>query len=302
MTNLDSAGVVVREPGDVVARAPRAIRDRLLRAHAFKHILLALFAIGMVYPLLWMLSASFKPSEEIFSSPGLWSDQWTLQNYIDGWNAVEGGFGLLFLNSFIVCVLCIIGNVLSCSFAAYSFARLEFVGRKFWFAIMLATVMLPHHVLIIPQYVLFSRLHWINTFLPLVVPKFLATDAFFVFLMVQFMRALPRELDDAARVDGCGPYSIYWRIIVPLMLPAMATTAAFTFIWTWNDFFTPLVYLTRPSLFTVPLGLNAFQDSTGDSSLGGLFAMGTLSLGPVLGFFIIAQKYLVRGFATTGLK
>ena len=280
----------------------RSSRERQRSERIFKHLLLSFFAIGMMYPLLWMASASFKPAEIIFSSPGLWSDVWTLQNYVDGWNAVRGGFGLLFWNSFVICVLSIVGNLLTCSMAAYAFARLEFRGRKVFFALMISTVLLPQHVLIIPQYVLFNEFGWLNTFLPLVVPKFLATDAFFVFLMVQFIRALPKELDDAARIDGCGQFSIYWRIILPLTLPALATTAAFTFIWTWNDFFTPLVYLTSPDLYTVPVGLNAFQDSTGDSAIGGLFAMGTLSLGPVLGFFILAQKYLVRGIATTGLK
>src|SRR5690606_7967879 len=162
--------------------------------------------------------------------------------------------------------------------------------------------MLPYHVVIVPQYVLFDSFGWINTVLPLVVPKFLATDAFFVFLMVQFIRALPRELDDAAEVDGCGPFRTYRSVILPLTLPALATTAAFTFIWTWNDFLTPLIYLTDPSMYTVPLGLNAFNDATGASSWGPMFAMATLSLGPVLGFFIVAQKYLVRGIATTGLK
>ena len=186
--------------------------------------------------------------------------------------------------------------------AAYAFARLEFPGKRILFALMLSTVLLPHHVVLIPQYILFNWFGWINTILPLVVPKFLATDAFFIFLMVQFIRALPRELDEAARIDGCGWFGIYWRIILPLTTPALATTAAFTFIWTWNDFFTPLVYLTDPERYTVPLGLAAFQDSTGQSSLGGLFAMGTLSLGPVLGFFILTQRYLVRGVATTGLK
>lgn len=271
-------------------------------ARAFKHALLLLFAIGMIYPLLWMVSASFKPATEIFVSPGLWSNNWTIQNYIAGWTAARGTFGLLFFNSAVISILSIVGNLISCSLAAYAFARIEFVGKKFWFAIMIATVLLPHHVTLIPQYVMFNYLGWVNTILPLVVPKFLATDAFFVFLMVQFIRALPRDLDEAARIDGCGLFGIYWRIILPLTMPALATTAAFTFIWTWNDFFTPLVYLTRPELYTVPIGLNAFQDSTGDSAMGSLFAMGTLSLGPVLGFFILAQRYLVRGIATTGLK
>ena len=171
-----------------------------------------------------------------------------------------------------------------------------------WFAIMLATIMLPAHVVLIPQYILFSNLGWVNTFLPLVIPKFLATDAFFIFLMVQFIRALPRELDDAAKIDGSGFFGIFWRVILPLTTPALATIAIFTFIWTWNDFLTPLIYLTSPDSYTVPLALRAFQDAESESAWGSLFAMSTLSLIPIFGFFLVGQKYLVRGVATTGLK
>ncbi len=276
---------------DTVVSAPDApdSPDGSAAERALKHSLLILFAVGMLYPLAWMVAGSFKPAGELVASAGLWSNNWTLENYREGWFAVRGTFGLLFWNSAVISLLAIVGNLLTCSMAAYAFARLEFPGKRFLFALMLSTVLLPHHVVLIPQYILFNWFGWINTILPLVVPKFLATDAFFIFLMVQFIRALPRELDEAARIDGCGWFGIYWRIILPLTTPALATTAAFTFIWTWNDFFTPLVYLTDPERYTVPLGLNAFQDSTGQSSLGGLFAMGTLSLGPVLGFFILTN-------------
>jgi multiple sugar transport system permease protein len=267
-----------------------------------KHALLIVLGVVMVYPLLWMILASFKPTDEIFSGAGLLPQTWTLDNYITGWNGFGLSFGTFFLNSFLVTAAAVVGNIVSCSLAAYAFARLNFRFKRFWFAAMLFTLMLPHHVSIVPQYVLFDAFGWINTFLPLIVPKLLATDAFFIFLMVQFMRALPRELDEAAEIDGCGPYRTYLRVILPLTMPAITTTAVFTFIWTWSDFFTPLIYLTDPTMYTVPLGLNAFRDSTGESSWGALFAMATLSLGPVLGFFIAAQKYLVRGIATTGMK
>lgn len=267
-----------------------------------KHALLLSLAVIMIYPLAWMVMASFKPSDEIFSSPGLWPETWTLDNYITGWEGFGLSFGTFFINSFIVTGLCVVGNLAACSLAAFAFARLEFRLKTFWFGAMMLTIMIPYHVVIVPQYVLFDALKWVNTYIPLVLPKFLATDAFFIFLMVQFMRALPRELDEAAEIDGCGPFRTYFRVILPLTLPALATTAVFTFIWTWSDFFTPLIYLTDPTMYTVPLGLNAFRDSTGESSWGALFAMAALSLGPVLGFFIVAQKYLVKGIATTGMK
>ena len=266
------------------------------------YVLLSAASIVMMYPLLWMLASSFKPSDQIFGDPGFWPKEWTIEHYVSGLTAFDGTFPLFFLNSFIVAAGCIIGNLIACSLAAYAFARIDFRGKKIWMAIMLVTIMLPHHVLIIPQYLMFQQVGWVNTFLPLIIPKFLATDAFFVFLMVQFIRGLPRELDEAAVIDGCSRWQIFTRIMLPLIRPALATTAIFTFIWTWNDFFTPLIYLTKPALYTLPLGLNAFLDSTGDSNWGALFAMAALSLGPVLGFFIVAQKYLVRGIATTGLK
>ena len=167
---------------------------------------------------------------------------------------------------------------------------------------MLATLMLPHHVILVPQYVLFRELGWIDTYFPFVVPKLLATDAFFVFLLVQFFRAIPKELDEAARIDGCGHLGIFFRIILPLSKPALATTAIFTFIYSWNDFFTPLIYLTEPELYTVPLALRAFIDTTSNSAFGALFAMSVLSLLPVLGIFIAFQRLLVEGISTTGLR
>ncbi|MFC7619122.1 carbohydrate ABC transporter permease [Microlunatus sp. GCM10028923] len=268
----------------------------------FRHVVLCAIGAVMMYPLLWMLSSSFKPDTEIFTNLGLLSTQWQFDNYLAGWTALEYPFDLYLVNSLIIAVLTIVGNLLSCAMAAYAFSRLEFPGRKLFFALMLGTLMLPGHVLLIPQYILFSQLGWLNTYLPLVVPNFLASNAFFIFLMVQFMRALPRELDDAARLDGCGSFRTFWRIIVPLCTPAFATTAIFTFISTWNEFFSPLLYLTDAELYTVPLALRQFIDSEGQSSWGQMFAMSVVSLAPIIGFFIAGQKYLVKGIATTGLK
>jgi multiple sugar transport system permease protein len=267
-----------------------------------KHLILAGFGIMMLYPLLWMVGSSFKPPDELFTTASPLPEQWTLQNYIDGWSAFGIGFDTFFVNSAIVASLAIVGNLLTCSMAAYAFARLEFRFKKVWFAAMLVTIMLPFHVLIVPQYVMFDAVGWVNTLLPLVVPKFLATDAFFIFLMVQFMRALPRELDDAAEVDGCGPVRIYLRIILPLIMPALATTAVFTFLWTWNDFMTPLIYLTDPQLYTVPIALRSFIDAQSTSSFGAMFAMSVVAIVPLVLAFALGQKYLVQGIATTGLK
>ena len=197
-----------------------------------------------------------------------------------------------------------LGNLVSCSLAAYAFSRLRFRGRTVFFAIMLITIMLPFHVLLVPQYVLFSQLGWVNTVLPLIVPKFLAVDAFFVFLMVQFMRNIPKEIEEAAVIDGAGRFRIFFSVILPLTTPALATTAIFTFIWTWNDFMGPLIYLTDSAQYTVQLALRRFVDSSGagGSSWAQLFAMSTVSLIPVFLLFLFGQRFLMRGIATSGGK
>jgi multiple sugar transport system permease protein len=277
---------------------PRRVRVRRLA----KHVVLIAIGIVMVYPLLWMLASSFKPDALIFREPGLIPTDLTTENYSLGWNALSHPFTHYLMNSFMVVAGAVVGNLASCSLAAYAFARLNFRFRRLWFAIMLMSIMLPIHVIIVPQYVLFSELGWLNTFLPLIVPKLLATDAFFVFLMVQFFRGVPRDLDEAARIDGAGHARIFLQIMLPLAVPALATTAIFTFIWTWNDFFSQLIFLTEPDLYTVPIALRAFLDSTGQSSWGAMFAMSIVSLVPLFLIFLLGQRYLVRGIATTGLK
>jgi multiple sugar transport system permease protein len=249
-----------------------------------------------------MVVSSLRPGNEIFRDPGILVKDLQIENYRVGWNALTEPFTRYLLNSAVVVLGAILGNLVSCSMAAYAFARLEFNGKKFWFAIMLLSIMLPIHVVIVPQYILFSQAGWINTFLPLIVPKLLATDAFFVFLMVQFIRGIPRELDEAARIDGCGRGGIYLRVILPLMVPALATTTIFTFIWTWNDFFSQLIYLTDPHMYTVPVALRGFVDSTSSSSWGSMFAMSVVSLVPVFLAFLLGQRFLIKGIATTGIK
>lgn len=275
---------------------------RAKRSAALKHVFLIATSLIMVYPLLWMLAASFKPDNQIFGDLGLWPQQFDWQNYWEGWNALPVSFGTFFWNSTVVTVLSVIGNVISCSFAAYAFARLEFTGKTLWFALMMMTLMIPYHVVLIPQYILFLNLGWVDTYLPLIVPRFLAGDAFFIFLMIQFFRQLPRELDEAAMIDGCSPFKIYWAIIMPLSLPAMATAAIFSFIWTWEDFLGPLVYLNDMEDYTVPLALRGFISTDGVSQYGPMFAMSILSILPIILFFVIFQRLIIRGIAMSGLK
>ena len=275
---------------------------RSLAASVLRHGLLIAATFLMLYPLLWMIASSFKPESIIFTDLSIWPPAFDFGNYVKGWTALQESFTVFFRNSIIVAVLVVIANTMSCSITAYAFARLEFRGRRIWFAIMLGTLMLPYHVTLIPQYVLFLKLGWIDTFLPLVVPKFLAADAFFIFLMVQFFRGIPRELDESAVLDGCSPWRIYWKIILPLSLPVLATTAIFSFLWTWNDFLGPLVYLNDSANYTVPLALRAFVDATGRSAWGQLFAMSVLAILPIFLFFLFFQRLIIEGVAHAGMK
>jgi len=293
MTSEAHRLTVVGEPGS-------RLRRRIMSV--VSHTLLIGASILMLYPLLWMLAASFRPEREIFTSNSIIPSSVGLDGYISGWFGLSRSFDLFFLNSLTISVLCIIGNLAACSLTAFAFARLNFWGRRFWFAMMLGTLMLPYQVVLIPQYVLFLNLGWVNTFLPLVVPKYLAVDSFFIFLMVQFFRGIPRELDEAAQMDGCSPWRIYWKVLLPLSVPVLTTAAIFTFIFTWDDFFGPLIYLNDIKTYTVQIALRSFVDSTAESNWGGLFAMSILSLLPVFAFFLIFQRMLIEGIATTGMK
>lgn len=268
------------------------------------HAGIGLFALLMVAPIIWMIFASLKPPMEVLNNSSLLGSRMTLENYVNGWHAFPGQtFGAFFLNSFVLCGLSIVGNLLSCSLAAYAFARLDFPYRRTLFAALMLTIMLPIHVQLIPQYIVFLQLGWVNTILPLVVPKFLAVDAFYIFLMVQFMRTIPRDLEDAATIDGANLWQRFFHVILPLSLPALATTAVFTFISVYSDYFSQLIYLSAPERLTVPLALRLFVDTGGGSSFfGGLFAMSLLSLGPLMGVYFASQRLLVQGIATTGLK
>jgi multiple sugar transport system permease protein len=270
---------------------------------ATAHVVLILILLVALYPIAYMIGTSFKAPEEILNNVNVFPREFSPGNYAEGWVGIPGiTFGVFFLNSAVVAIGVVVGNVVACSLAAFAFARLRFPLRGFWFAIMIGTLLLPHHVLIVPQYVLFNSLEWINTPLPLIVPKFLATEAFFVFLMVQFMRGIPRSLDEAAEIDGCGPYRRFFFVVLPLTKPALVTTAVFSFIWTWNDFFTQLVYLNDLEAYTVPIGLRLFLDSSGQNAIAPMFAMSVLSLVPVFLFFLVFQRLIVDGINTSGIK
>ncbi|MET9082406.1 carbohydrate ABC transporter permease [Streptomyces sp. NPDC004237] len=268
------------------------------------HLGALLILAVILYPVVWVLGASFKPSKDIINSLTLFPSHPILDNFkglADG--IADVSIWTFFQNSLFYAVGAVVGVLVSCSLTAYAFARIRFAGRNLLFSLMIGTLLLPYHVLLIPQYVMFQKLGWINTYVPLLIGKYLATEAFFVFLMVQFMRNLPRELDEAARLDGCGHFRIYWSIVLPLCRPALITSAIFTFINAWNDFMGPLIYLNEPGKYTVSLGLMMFRDSDGvAANYGGMIAMSLVALLPVLLFFLAFQRYLIDGMATSGLK
>lgn len=292
----------VMVPLDPAALRRRSERRRSRVKSVLKHAGLIALSLIMIYPLIWLIVSSLKPNDQIFRDLSIFTTDLTFENYIHGWDAQQYPFGVFLMNSAIIVAGAIVGTLISASLAAYAFARLKFKGRNLYFAIMLMTIMLPFQVVLVPQFVIFRELGWLNTFLPLIVPKFLATEAFFVFLMVQFIRALPKEIFEAARIDGAGHFRIFSQVTLPLMVPALATTAIFTFIWTWGDFFGPLIYLRSPEDFTVSIALKGFVDAQSSSNYGAMFAMSVVSLLPLFFAFLIGQRYLIKGFATTGIK
>lgn len=295
-------GAVVADPSSVPA-AQRGFSWRTFARRVVWHTLTMTVLIVVIYPVLWTISSSFKPSADIVGALNLIPTAPTLENYDTVMDGVAGvPLWRFFGNSLFFAVLSVVGTVVSSSLAAYAFARLRFPGRKVFFSMMIGTLMLPFHVMIIPQYIVYQRLGLIDTYVPLLIGKFLAVDAFFVFLIVQFMRGLPPELDEAAKIDGCGHWRIYRNVILPLSRPALITASIFTFIWTWNDFFGPLLYLNSPEKYPLPLALRMFMDQTLASDYGAMVAMSILALLPVIMFFLAFQRYLVTGVATSGIK
>jgi multiple sugar transport system permease protein len=293
--------------GRAVSKA--AITRGLSRAAIW--LVLVIGAIVMLFPLIWMVSSSLKLEQRVFQfPPRLIPDPIRLQNYVDA--LTYKPFDVYLRNTAFLVVMNELAIVLASSFCAYGFARLRFPGRDLWFGLVLATLMVPYVVMMVPLFVIFSRLKWIDTFLPLTVPFFFGGGAFNIFLMRQFFRTIPEELADAARIDGCNEFMIYARIMMPLAKPALITVAIFTFLATWNDFMGPLLYINSPERFTLAVGLANFRASFGSglrsTGAGGrsrwdlLMAFAMTMTAPVVLVFFFAQRYFVQGVVLTGLK
>jgi multiple sugar transport system permease protein len=267
--------------------------------HLLSWLLLALLALVFLAPFFWMLSTSLKVDRQVFSFPPVWVPHpIRLQNYPEALNSFP--FWLYLRNTVLICGLTVAGSLISSALPAYAFARIPFRGREPLFVLMLATVMLPGQATMLPVFVLFRWLGWIGTFLPLVVPPFFGS-AFYIFLLRQFFRGIPYELSDAARIDGCGEWTIFSRVILPLSKPALASVALFSFMGAWMDYVGPLVYLHDERQFTLALGLHAFLGRHG-AEWSYLMAAATVVSAPVILLFLLAQRTFVRGIALTGLK
>ena len=278
------------------------MRERRIARDTIYHLFVIAFGLLMIYPVLWMILSSFKLKSEILGSnaPFLPST-WVFENYPNGWKGSGVyTFATYFKNSFIVSGLGTLGTVLSSAMVSYALARIPFRGRQIWFTCMIMTMLLPGQVLMIPQYIIWNDLNLVKTFIPLVLPKFLGWP-FFIYMMMQFIRGLPKELDEAAMIDGCSKYSIFTRIVLPLLGPSIITTIVISFYWIWDDYMGPLLYLSKPSLYTVSLGIKNFADAQG-TNFGPMFAMSTLSLIPVFLLFLFFNRYLMDGVTAGSVK
>ena len=268
------------------------------------HLLVAFGAIVMVYPLLWMVLSSFKPTDMVLPTAAkLIPDTWTLANYIQGWKGFMGyTFGTFFANSFFIALTSTFGTLLSSSFVAFALQRLKFKLRGVLFVLVLSTMMLPAQILMIPQFMWYRHLNWVGTYFPMILPYFFAIQGFFVYLIMNFISGIPKSLDEAAKIDGCSYYGIFFRIILPLIVPALVTSAIFSFIWRWDDYLSALLYVNRANMRPVSLALQLFNDPSSGSDIGSTLAMSTLSIVPATIIFLIFQKSLVEGIASTGIK
>lgn len=267
---------------------------------ALTYAVLLAGSVGMMLPFLWMCSTALKSADKVMAYPPQWIPHpMVWRNFIEGWGSLP--FTLYLKNTCIITGAVIVGVLLTASMAGYAFSRLRFPGRDTLFIVTLATMMLPAQVTMIPVYLMFRNMGWLNTFMPLTIGAWLGGGAFNIFLLRQFMLTIPLELEDAARIDGCGSFGIYRQIMLPLIKPCLAVIAIFTFIGTWNDFMGPLIYLTTPDKLTLALGLQFFQGHYG-VTLHYLMAVSLIVMAPCLILFFVAQKYFISGIALTGIK
>jgi len=268
-----------------------------------RYVILAAVGFAMIYPLLWLIGASFKTNHEIFTEIGFIPMHPTLDGYIEGWKtSTEYTFGRFFINTFIILIPKVLATAFSSTLVAYGFARFDFPGKKILFSILIATLLLPNVVTRIPQYILFRELGWLDSYLPLWVPQMFAVDAFFVFMLIQFLRGIPRDMEEAAMIDGCKPFQVLLYIVIPMLKPAIISVCLFQFMWSMNDFLGPLIYISSVEKYPIALALKMSISATESFEWNRILSMTVLALTPSLAVFFLAQKYFIEGISTTGLK
>jgi len=300
MTDLTLPKTAARS-SDEAAAAKRARMDLISAVVRYS----LLFGVGflMLYPLIWLVGASFKTNSEIFAGAGFLPESPTVEGYVQGWQtSTPYTFGRFFWNSFLIILPKVIGTAISCTMVAYAFARFEFPLKKVLFGSVIAVLLLPNVVTRIPQYILFRDLGWLDSFLPLWVPSALAGDAFFVFMLVQFLRSLPTDMEEAARVDGANSLQTLIFIVVPMLGPALVSVCLFQFMWTMNDFLGPLIYVSSVDKYPVSLALKLSIDTTEAFEWNRILAMSVLTITPALVVFFAAQRYFIEGISAGGRK
>ncbi len=266
------------------------------------YIVLILVAVVMLYPLVWMVFASFKNNDEIFLA-SLIPKTWTLDGYVNGWKGSgQYTYATFFKNTFLMVIPMVVFTVISASLVAFGFARFKFWGKKVFFALMMGCMMLPNAVMIIPRYIMFRDMKWLDTYLPFIIPCLFGGGSFFIFMFIQFFRGIPKELDESAYVDGCSSFMVYLKIVMPLAKPVVFSAMIFQFMWSWNDFFGPLLYINNVKKYPLALGLRMSMDVNMSISWNNIVAMAIVSILPLVLLFFCAQKYFVEGVAATGIK
>ena len=270
---------------------------------ALRYLALCLVGLVMLYPMIWLVGASFKSNAEVFTEIGFWPTRFDFSAYVKGWKTnSEYTFATYFLNSFLIIIPKVIVTVISCVLVAYAFARFDFWGKKLLFSVMVGTMMLPLIILRLPQYLMFKEFAWIDTYLPLIVPSAFATDTFFVFMLVQFLRGIPRDMEEAAQIDGCNALQLLWYILVPILKPAIISVVVFQFIWTMNDFMGPLIYLSSVEKYPVSLALKMSIGATEEVEWASVIAISVVALIPSVLVFFLAQRHFIEGAASSGIK
>jgi oligogalacturonide transport system permease protein len=270
---------------------------------AVRYGVLLVMGLVMLYPMIWLVGASFKSNAEVFTEIGFWPSRFDFSAYAKGWKtSTEYTFATYFLNSFLIIIPKVIVTVISCVLVAYAFARFEFWGKKFLFSVMVGTMMLPLIILRLPQYLMFKEFGWVDTYLPLIVPSAFATDTFFVFMLVQFLRGIPRDMEEAAQIDGCNALQLLWHILIPILKPALISVVVFQFIWSMNDFMGPLIYLSSVENYPVSLALKMSIGATEEVEWASVIAISVVALIPSLVVFFLAQRHFIEGAASSGIK